>query len=166
MDIGKRDVRRRKYLSLGTGELVAAAVFAAAALLFVTPRLTQVQDRAALWSALIPLLVVLVAAGMYWLLARTWVERVAMPRGPVITYRVLSIALLALLASGLVGVVIWWPNDVGIAILVTAVWVFGAVEYTNYFVVRLAYPISRWFTTVGEWRTPRLVTDMHSSRQS
>lgn len=166
MDTGKRDARRRKYLSLGAGELVAAAVFAAAALFFVTPRLPQVQDRAALWSALVPLLVVLVAAGSYWLLARTWVERVAMPRGLVITYSVLRIAFLVLLTGGLVGVVTWWPNNVGVGVLVTAVWVFGAVEYANYFVVRLAYPVSQWFTAVGEWRTPRLVTDMRSSRHS
>jgi hypothetical protein len=166
MDAGKREARRSKYLSLGAGELVAAAVFAAAALFFVTPRLPQVQDRAALWSALVPLLVVLVAAGLYWLLARTWVERIAPPRGLAITYRALRIAFLVLLTGGLVGVVIWWPNNAGIAALVAAVWVFGAVEYANYFVVRLAYPASQWFAAVGEWRTPRLVTDMHSSRHS
>jgi hypothetical protein len=43
---------------------------------------------------------------------------------------------------------------------VLAVWVFGVLEYVNYFVVRLAYPLGRWFTTVGEWRTPRLVQDL------
>lgn len=166
METGKRDARRRKYLSLGVGELVAAAVFAITALVFLTPRLPQIEDRVALWSALIPLLLVLVAAAMYWLLARAWVESVAMPRVFVITYRVMRIALLALLACGLVGVVSWWPNNVGVAVLVMAVWVFGAVEYTNYFVVRLAYPVGQWFATVGEWRTPRLVVDMRSSRQS
>ena len=166
MDTGKRDARRRRYLSLGAGEPAAAAAFVIAGQFFVTPRLPQLQDRVALWSALVPLLVVLVAAGMYWLLARTWVERGVMPRSLAVTYRVLSIALLALLAVGLVGVVTWWPNNVGVAVLVIAVWGYGAVEYTNYFVVRLAYPLSQWFTTLGEWRTPRLVTDMRASRHS
>ena len=165
MDTGKREVRRRKYLNLGSGELVAAAVFAIVALFFVTPRLPQVQDRMALWSALIPLLVVLVAAGLYWLLARAWVERVAMPHALAVTYRVLSIVNLLLLAVGLVGVITSWPNHIGVGVLVATVWVFAAVEFTNYFIVRLAYPVHQWFAAVGEWRTPRLVTDMRSARR-
>lgn len=163
MDIGKRAVRRRKYLSLGIGELTAAAVFFSVALLFVTPRLPQAQDRVALWAALVPLLAVLAAAGLYWLLARTWVERVVMPRHLAIAYRVLRIGLLVLLGGGLGGMVILWPNSVGVAVLVVAIWVFGAIEYANYFIVRLAYPVSRWFTTVGQWRTPQLVADIRDS---
>ena len=52
---------RREYLRLGSGELAAAAVFAAVA--------TRLADRAgpALWAAAAPLLVILVDAGAYWL---------------------------------------------------------------------------------------------------
>lgn len=59
----RRETLRRKYLSLGTGEL-AAAVFAAVSVVAVMPRVEIRQDSAALWSALIPLLVLLVQAGI------------------------------------------------------------------------------------------------------
>lgn len=55
------DALRRKYLSLGTGELVAAVVFAMVAVTVVGPRLGRPAE-AALWSALAPLLLVLVQA--------------------------------------------------------------------------------------------------------
>ncbi|MFW2242373.1 hypothetical protein ACVH9Z_23805 [Rhodococcus opacus] len=60
----RRETLRRKYLSLGTGELAAAAVFAAVSVVAVMPRVEIRQDSAALWSALIPLLVLLVQAGI------------------------------------------------------------------------------------------------------
>ena len=90
MEGGKRDGLRRKYLNLGIGELVAAAVFAIVALFSIKPRLPNIQDQIALWCALMPLLVVLVAAGLYWLLARTWVGRAAMPGRVAAIYRVLK----------------------------------------------------------------------------
>ena len=73
---------RRRYLSLGLGELAAAGVFAAVAVSVVMPRLEGPHDSAALWSALAPLLVVLVQAGVYWLLARGWVEQAPMAGPP------------------------------------------------------------------------------------
>jgi hypothetical protein len=72
-----RDERRArlrgKHLELGAGELVAAAVSAAVAVvvLIVMPRLEDSRVDLALWAALTPLLVTLVQAGAYWLLART-----------------------------------------------------------------------------------------------
>ncbi len=154
---------RRKYLSLGLGELVAALVFAIVAAASITPRFSGDSDAAALWSALIPLLVVLVQAGAYWLAARSWVERAPMPAGWASTYRMFRLADAAMLAAGLVGVIVWWPESVGATLVVLAVWTFGVLEYVNYFVVRLAYPVSRWFTTVGQWRTPRLVQDLRGA---
>ena len=53
---------RRQYLSLGLGELVAAAVFAVCAAVAVAPRMASSTAIAALWSALLPLLLVLVLA--------------------------------------------------------------------------------------------------------
>jgi len=151
---------RRKYLNLGVGELVAAMVFAVVAAAFITPRLGDPSGAAALWSALIPLLVILVQAGAYWLAARGWVNRRPMPAGFAAVYGVFRVVDLAVLAAGLAGVLVWWPESIGTAMGVLAVWVFGVLEYVNYFVVRLAYPLGRWFTTVGEWRTPRLVQDL------
>ncbi|GLY23198.1 hypothetical protein [Micromonospora sp. NBRC 101691] len=163
MSAERRRVLRGRYLKLGTGELAAAASFAVVAVALVMPRLAGPDDSMALWSALVPLLAVLAQAGVYWLAARSWVERAPMPAAFAAVYRVFRIADPVLLGVGLAGILAWWPEGIGTALLVVAVWVFGVVEYLNYFVVRLAYPLTRWFTTVGQWRTPRLVQDLRTS---
>lgn len=150
-------------MSLGVGELVATLVFVAVAASFVAPRFRADSDAWALWSALIPLLVILVQGGLYWLAARSWVEHGPMPAAWAGAYRMFRVADAVLLAAGLLGVVVWWPDSAGAALLVLAVWTFGVLEYVNYFLVRLAYPIGRWFTTVGQWRTPRLVQDLRGA---
>ncbi|NRH34132.1 hypothetical protein [Rhodococcus sp. MS13] len=155
---------RRRYLSLGLGELAAAAVFAAVAVGVVMPRLEGSQDSAALWSALAPLLVILVQAGVYWLLALGWVELEPMPARLAALYRVFRVLDVLLLAIALLGVVIWLPDHSGAAVGVVAVWAFGVVEYVNYFVARLAYPLRRWPSEVGKWRRPQLVRDLNSAR--
>jgi len=160
-DAGRREVRRRKYLSLGVGELAAAAVFAA-----VLPRLVGPEDRWAVWFALIPLLVVLLQAGGYWLLARAWVARRPMPASLATVYRAFRWADAMLLTGGLVGVLLWLPTDGRSLVLVGAIWVFGLVEYVNYFVVRLAYPVGRWLRSVRRWRAPQLVQDLRAARHS
>ena len=160
----RREKLRRKYLSLGTGELVAAAVFAAVAVSVVMPRLEIRQDSAALWSALTPLLIILVQAGAYWLLARNWVERAPMPTSLAALYRAFRALDAGFLAAGLLGVLVWLPDHVGVALAIVVVWVIGVVEYVNYFVVRLSYPIRRLPFMVGQWRTPRLVQDLNSAR--
>ena len=162
MENHRREAWRRKYLSLGTGELVAAAGFAAIAAYVVTPRFDNEQDSAALWSALIPLLTVLVQAGVYWLLARSWIMQSRMPTTLAATYRAFRVANVALLAGGLIGIIVWFPDHTGAALLVVAVWLFGAVEYLNYFVVRLSYPVTQWLIKVGQRRTPRLIKDASS----
>lgn len=159
----RREALRWKYLRLGTGELAAAVSFSLIAVFVVIPRLDGAHDAAALWSALIPLLVILIQAGVYWLWARVWVKRAPMPAAIANVYRLFRIADAVLLGAGLIGVLVWWPDSRGVALLVVAVWVFGVVEYTNYFLVRLSYPLSRWFTTVGQWRTPRLVQDLKAA---
>lgn len=153
----------RKYLNLGVGELVATLVFAVIAAAVIGPRLEHRSDEAALWSALIPLLVILVQAGIYWLAASGWVERRPMPKGFAVTYRAFRVIDAVLLLAGIVGLVIWWPSSVGAALGMSAIWLFGVLEYVNYFVVRLSYPIGRWLTTVGQWRTPRLMQDLRSA---
>lgn len=160
----RRQSLRRRYLSLGLGELAAAAVFAAVAVGVVMPRLEGSQDSAALWSALAPLLVILVQAGVFWLLARGWVELESMPARLAALYRVFRVLDVLLLAIALLGVVIWLPDHSGAAVGVVAVWAFGVVEYVNYFVARLAYPLRRWPFEVGKWRRPQLVRDLNSAR--
>jgi len=73
MDLAEADRKRLRstYLRLGLGELAAAAVFTYLAAVGVCPRLDGGEARAALWSALAPLVFVLVHAGIYWLLARS-----------------------------------------------------------------------------------------------
>jgi hypothetical protein len=104
--------------------------------------------------------VVLVQGGAYWLLARDWVGRRPMPAGVARRYRAFRALDVALLAAGLAGVVVWLPEGPVAAATVVATWLFGALEYVNYFVVRLAYPPRRWRASVTAWRTPRLVRDL------
>jgi hypothetical protein len=78
---------------------------------------------------------------------------------------VFQITDVALLAAGLAGVVIWWPAHPGASLPVMAVLGFGAVEYVNYFLIRLAYPVGNCFTTVGQRRVPQLVNDLRTAKQ-
>jgi hypothetical protein len=147
-------------VNLGVGELVAAAVFA----LFAAPAVIRAGPSAApVWSALAPLLVVLVQAGVYWLV-RSGTNRLPTPMAA--TYRVLRVFDVGLLGLGLVGIVLWWPAESLASAAVLAVWLFGVIEFTNYFVVRLAYPPSRWLAQVGRRRTPQLMKDLGPSRHA
>lgn len=153
-----RPRRRRQYLKLGLGELFAATVFAYLAASGLVPG----TDHRALWCALTPLLAILVQAGIYWLAARRWVGLAPMPRGAAIPFRAVRILDPVLLAAGLAGLIVLFPGG-GAGVLASAVWLFGVIEYLNYFVVRLSYPIGRWASTVTQWRTPQLVKDLRAS---
>ncbi|WP_230686297.1 hypothetical protein [Catellatospora vulcania] len=156
----RRSTLRRRYLSLGIGELAAATVFVFLAVATIGPRLRDTGDRLALGSAFLPLIAILVQAGFYWLLARRWVGRADMPEPLAVLYRALRPLNLALLAAGLAGAVHWLPDGPIAVSLVAGAWLFGVVEYLNYFVVRLAYPPTRWLAEIGRWRTPRLMLDV------
>lgn len=151
-----------RYRSLGSGELVAAAVFAVTALFVFAPRLSD-RESLALASALVPLLVILVQAGGYWLLARAWVGRASMPTSLARIFGALRIITAVILAIGLVGVVVWWPERGLVAAAILVVWAFGAVEYVNYFVVQLARPFAAGTSSANWLRTPRLVRDMRAA---
>jgi hypothetical protein len=153
---------RRAYTSLGLGELSAAAVFALVAVSGALPVARSGAGQRALWSALIPLLVILVQAGVYWLLARRWVGRAPMPAAIAAAYRLFRVLDPVLLAAGLAGAVVFGPSGGG-AVLVAGVWLLGVVEYVNYFVVRLAYPLRQWPSRVTRWRTPQLVQDLDAA---
>lgn len=156
----RRTALRRRYLSLGSGELTAAAVFVFLGVVVVGPRVDAGDNHVAVWSALVPLVAILFQAGSYWLLARQWVGRGSMPAPLAAVYRVLRAVDAVLLLVGLVGVIAWAPAQVPVTVVLVVLWLFGVVEYLNYFVVRLAYPLPRWFAEVRRWRRPRLVQDM------
>ncbi|WP_431728458.1 hypothetical protein [Verrucosispora sp. TAA-831] len=155
---------RQRYVSLGSGELLSVVVFAVVAWRF-TPRLADPTDVRALWSALVPLLLILTQGGAYWLLARRWIGTGHMPRGLAASYHVFRVVDVAVLAGGLVGVLVWFPDSLATSALVVGIWLFGVLEYVNYFVVRLSYPPRTWFSQVTRGRSPRLVQDLRRSRQ-
>lgn len=157
--------RRAQFTSLGWGELLAALAFVLAAVAW-SSRLDSSGAVLALWVALVPLLVVLVQAGVYWLAARRWVGCGVMSLPMAHVYRWFRLLDPALLLAAAVVIMVVGPDGVGARVLAMGVWTFGVVEYLNYFVVRLAYPLRRWFTTVGQWRTPRLVRDLERSAAS
>ena len=82
---------RRRYLSLGAGELAAAGAFLLIAVEVVAPWFEDGVRSLALWCALIPLLAVLVQAGFYWLFARSWVVIGTMPSRVAAVYRILRV---------------------------------------------------------------------------
>ncbi|MEU4361509.1 hypothetical protein [Promicromonospora sp. NPDC023987] len=151
---------RRTYLSLGVGELAAVAVFVVVQPM-VANRLGDGGGRA-LWWAMTPLLVILLQGSAYWLAARSWLpgaKRTGMPRGLALVYRALRLLNPLLLAACLAGMLLTGPRA-GALVLCLLVWTFGVLEYVNYFVTRLSYPVARWFALVGRWRTPALVRDV------
>lgn len=161
--VDRRDELRRKYLSLGLGELGAAAVFVISALVSAVPRL-EGPERAALWAGLGPLVVILTQAGVYWLLARRWVGRAPMPPGPAAWYGAFRLGNPLLLLGGLATLAWYWPHRPGPAVLAVGLWLFALVEYVNYYLVRLAYPLHRWASGVRQRQSPRLVQDIAGSR--
>jgi hypothetical protein len=154
---------RRRYSSLGFGELVAAAVFAYAGVQHVGPWAGGGAQSLALWSALVPLLFVLGQAGAYWLLARRWTPDGRMPRAIAALYRAFRVLDPLVLAAGLVGVLTWLPASGIAATVVLLIWLFGVIEYVNYFAIRLSYPLAEWFGQVWRRRTPRLVRDLRAT---
>lgn len=123
--------------------------------------LTTGMDLAAFWLALAPLLFVLLQGGAYWLLARNWVGASRMPVGLARVFGALKWLDLAVFGGALVGIVLWWPSSWPIAALIVLTWVFGVVEYINYYVVRLSYPARTWLLEVRRRRAPRLIKDLN-----
>ena len=157
---------RSRYLNLGLGELAAATVFALVALMWRS-RLESSGAVAALWWALLPLLFVLLQASAYWLLMRSRMPvgkaQAAPDRMPHMAarcFRGLRLLTPVALITGLVGVIVNAPSGAIATVVVAAVWAFGVVEYVNYYLVRLAYPWTRWASEVHQWRTPTLVKDV------
>jgi hypothetical protein len=154
--------RRRRYRSLAAGELVAATMFAVVAATVAAPWLGA-SGAAALWSALVPLLLVLGQAAAYWALAARGTRVRPIPPVAAHALRALRWLNLILLATGLAVVLARLPETAGGVALVLGTWAFGVIEYVNYFVVRLAYPASSWFSRVKDLRTPQLWRDVRAT---
>ena len=131
MTEGRRHSLRRAYLRLGTGELAAAGSFTFVAAAVILPRLQDAGEEVALWGAVGPLLLVLVQAGIYWLLARSWVARGTMPATMGFAYRGLRMLDVVILMAGLAIVLMSRPEDAGATLLVLAIWLFALIEYVN-----------------------------------
>lgn len=162
MDEDRRQALRARYLSLGSGELAAAVVF----LLIAAHPATRSLGPAVgvlLWCGLGPLLFILVQGGCYWLWARAWVGRDTMPPRLASLYRALRLANPVILAAGLAVILLRWPDDALVGLVMLVIWAFGVGQYLNYYVVRLAYPIPEWFRLVWRRSTPRLVKDVRAA---
>ena len=155
----RRELRRRQYLSLGLGELVAAGVFGGVATWYGAD--LGADGRLAVLGAVGPLVLVLVAAGVYWLLARRWVGVTPMPRALALTYVGLGVLAALLLAGGLVVTLVAAPST-GWLVLLLLVWAFGVVELVNYSLRRLAFPVAMWWSGVAQGRTPQLARDVRA----
>lgn len=160
----RRRVLRARFLSLGLGELVAVAAFAYVALGVVAPRLTDNRSFVTLMVAFVPLLLILTQAAAYWLAARTWVKVRPMPRRLADLYRAFRVLDVILILTAGLYIALNLPSAVWVSVLTILVWLFAVVEFVNYYIVRLAYPVGAWFARVAEWRTPRLMRDLRTAR--
>lgn len=155
----RRSALRRKYLSLGLGELGAVAVFVCVVFLYSAQGVVSDQKMSFL-VGFTPLVMVLVQAGAHWLLARTWVLVRPMPLPLVRLYRAFQVLDVFVLVAAGAYIAVHLPSTGWTGVPAVAVWLFAVMEFVNYYVARLSYPWSQWITMVGQWRTPRLVQDL------
>lgn len=161
----RREYLRRRYLSLGTGELVAAVTFAGVFGLYTSSSSSLRPAALTLWLSFLPLEFILIQGGIYWLAARDWVKRSCMPPVLACSFAVLTWVnpLLLLAATGM----LFWQRPAGsAAALAVGCVVFGAIEYVNYFWIRLSYPWKSWARHVTQWRRSRLRHDLATARTS
>ena len=158
----RRRLLRAKFLSLGLGELAAVAAFAYVALGVVAPKLPDDRSFVTLMVAFVPLLLILAQAAAYWLMARAWVKVRLMPRRVADLYRAFRILDVILVLAAGVYITFQLPSTAWVSVLTLLVWLFAVLEFVNYYVVRLSYPVDEWFVRIGEWRTPRLICELRT----
>ena len=138
---------RRKFLSLAVGELTAVMVFA-----YVYRQYWHTNGPLSLGTtyAFLVLEFLLLQGSAYWaswLVESRRAERTAIVFG----YRILRVLNLLLLT--LLPFVLLLKNfSSGLAIVLA---IFALVEYINYFVVRLAFPLTEFLNRLIRWRFPR-----------
>jgi hypothetical protein len=148
---------RRRLLNLGSGELVAALVFAW--LSYFASR-DDPPGRIGLPLATVGLILVLIEGGCFWLLARSWVPRGRMPRAMARIYLTLRWATPLILVLSAVGLAMRWPSLPQVRILGVMAVSLGVIEYVNYFILRVSYPVATWWRDVRRLRQPRLIRDV------
>lgn len=157
-----RTAIRRRYLSLGLGELAAAASVGVVWYLVVR----RYDDTATVVVALAVLAWVLVQGGAYWLVALRWIPGGRMPSSVASIHRVFRIVNIGMLAGAAAGIVWWFPSSsVPARVFGVLLWLFAVAEYVNYFWVRLSYPSSQWVTGVRAWRPSRLARDLSAPKR-
>jgi hypothetical protein len=148
---------RRRLLNLGSGELVAAVVFAWLSL-FASRE--DPVGRIGLPLATVGLVLVLMEGGCFWLLARSWVPRGRMPRAVARIYLALRWVMPLILILSAVGLAMRWPSLPQVRILGVGAVSLGVIEYVNYFIRRVSYPVATWCRDVRRLREPRLMRDV------
>jgi hypothetical protein len=111
--------------------------------------------------ATVGLVLVLIEGGCFWLLARSWGPRGRMPRAVARIYLALRWATPLILVLSAVGLAMRWPNLPHARVLGVIAVSFGVVEYVNYFIRRVSYPVATWWRDVRRLRQPRLIRDVH-----
>lgn len=142
---------------MGTAVILAVSAWT------VAPRLAA-EDRFAFALSLVPLAAVLLQGVAYWWLASRWAVTGRMGPRCAAVFRAFRVLDPVLWAGCLLGVVLLAPHA-GAAVLCGIALLFGAVEYANYYVVRLSYPWTEWLGRVGRLSTPRLVRDLRAARR-
>jgi hypothetical protein len=125
-DADRFETLRRRFLSLGLGEIAAAAIFVVVP--FCLPFIASEDAEAAMWFAMSPLIFVLIQAGIYWLIARRHLPGPFPCRAATI-YRALRILDPFILFGCAIGVVGSWPGLSLSAFVAVVVWLFAVAEY-------------------------------------
>jgi hypothetical protein len=118
------------------------------------------SGRIGLPLATVGLVLVLIEGGCFWLLARSWVPRGRTPRAVARIYLTLRWATPLMLVLSAVGLAMWWPSLPQIRVLGVSAVTFGVIEYVNYFILRVSYPVATWWQDVRRLRQPRLIRDV------
>jgi hypothetical protein len=99
-------------------------------------------------------------------MARAWVKMRPMPRRVADLYRAFRILDVILVLAAGVYITFHLPSTAWVRVLTLLMWLFAVLEFVNYYVLQLSYPVNEWFVRIGEWRTPRLICDLRTADHS
>lgn len=83
-----------------------------------------------------------------------------MPRALARIYLTLRWVTPLILILSAMGLAMWWPSLPQIRVLGVSAVTFGVIEYLNYFILRVSYPVATWWHDVRRLRQPRLIRDV------
>ena len=90
----------------------------------------------------------------------TAVPRHRMPRTLARFYLTLRWVTPLFFVLSAVGLAMWWPSLPHVRVLGVSAVSFGVIEYVNYFIRRVSYPVATWWWDVRRLRQPRLIRDV------